>query len=133
VAEGLILETTFLVDLERERRSGVPGPAHAFLEAHPEDRLCVTVHTAGELASGVDSLERPQWEALLGHLQVLPVDLEACWRYGRVFRFLKDNGLLIGSNDLWIAAIALAQDLPLVTANEAHFKRVPELTVIAYR
>ncbi len=34
--------------------------------------------------------------------------------------------------DLWIAATALAFGMPVVTRNERHFARVPELNVIGY-
>lgn len=128
----LILETTFLVDLERERVREASGPAHRFLDEHRAHRLCVTVTTAGELAAGVASDERESWEELLQRLQVLPIDRQVCWRYGRLFRYLKENGLLIGTNDLWIAATAVANGLPLVSRNEGHFRRIPELRVIAY-
>ena len=47
-------------------------------------------------------------------------------------RYLKANALLIDANDLWIAATALAFDLPLVTRNERHFARAPELNMIGY-
>ena len=42
VGDGLILETTFLVDLEREERRGRRGPAHAFLEENAAERLVST-------------------------------------------------------------------------------------------
>lgn len=130
--DALILETTFLIDLEREALREAPGPAHRFLDGRRETRLCLTLTTAGELASGVAPEERDRWEDLLRRFRVLTITPEACWRYGRVFRYLRRNGLLIGANDLWIAATALAHDLPLVTRNEAHFGRVPELRVIRY-
>ncbi len=46
--------------------------------------------------------------------------------------YLRDNGIIIGSNDIWIAATALAYSLPLVTANERHFRRVPGLSIFSY-
>jgi hypothetical protein len=46
----LILETSFMIDLEREVARAAPGPVPAFLEEHVEDSLYVTV--AGELAIG---------------------------------------------------------------------------------
>jgi predicted nucleic acid-binding protein len=65
-----------------------------------------------------------------------PVDLEregeVCWQYGRLFRFLKQNGLLIDTNDLWIAATAVVQDTAVVTRNHRHFRRIPELRVLTY-
>jgi tRNA(fMet)-specific endonuclease VapC len=132
VGGELILETTFLVDLEREASRGVSGPAHRFLEAHREARLCVTLTTAGEIAAGMGPEDRGRWEDLLRGFRVVPSGPDVCWRYGRLFRFLKQNGLLIGTNDLWIAATALVHELPLVTRNEGHFRRVPDLQVVGY-
>lgn len=45
---------------------------------------------------------------------------------------LRDNGNLIGANDLWIAATGLAYEMPVVTRNVEHFKRVPGLEVESY-
>jgi tRNA(fMet)-specific endonuclease VapC len=132
VARRLILETTFLVDLEREAGRGVPGPAHAFLEKHLDDSLYVTSTVAGELAAGSSLVERGVWEDFLTPFQVLTVDRDVAWEYGKAYRYLQANGLLIGGNDLWIAATALAHGLPLVTRNLAHFSRVPGLEVLAY-
>jgi tRNA(fMet)-specific endonuclease VapC len=132
VDEALILETTFLVDLEREAHSGSPGAAHAFLDTYPDRRLCIALTTAGELACGPRVEERAAWEELVGRFRVLEPDLDACWFYGDIFRFLRDNGMLIGANDLWIAATALAHDLALVTRDVAHFRRVPGLRVVGY-
>jgi tRNA(fMet)-specific endonuclease VapC len=63
---------------------------------------------------------------------VLAVDRDAAWEFGKAYRFLQTNGLLIGTNDLWIAATALAHGLPLVRRSSAHFSRVPGLEVLAY-
>jgi predicted nucleic acid-binding protein len=132
VGDGLILETTFLIDLERERRRGERGPAHRFLAASPETRLWLAVPTLGEIAAGLDEGARGAWESFVAPFGTLDIDLEACWIYGRTFRYLSDNGLLIGSNDLWIAAIALSRRFPLVMRNVHHFGRVPGLTVLHY-
>ena len=133
MGSALILETTFLVDLERELRRGRAGPAHKLLEGHDEDQLYVTFTIAGELACGASLSARERWEAFLAPFHVLPVTPEVCWQYGRVYRYLQDNGRLIGANDLWIAATALANDMPVVTRNEEHFRRVPGLVVVGYR
>ena len=55
-----------------------------------------------------------------------------CWEYGKAFRYLRANGLLIGADDLWIAAAALAFDKALVTRNARDFQRVPGLAVLSY-
>ena len=131
--ELLILETTFLVDLERELARGEVGPAQVFLERAPEAKLCVTFTIAGELAAGSSLRERATWETLLSPFRVLGWTREVSWRYGQLYRYLSEHGLLIGTNDLWIAATAIAHDVPLVTGNDRHFTRVPDLDVRTYR
>jgi predicted nucleic acid-binding protein len=132
VVGPLILETTFLIDLEREHHRGRPGRAVAFLESREDARLYLTFTVAGELAAGASMSDRTAWEAFLGPFYVLPSSPDVAWEYGRTYRHLEKNGQLIGSNDLWIAATALAYRMPLVTANHADFERVPGLEVMRY-
>jgi predicted nucleic acid-binding protein len=132
VDRALVLETTFLIDLDREERRKEPGPAIALLEREPDARLYVPSAVAGELAGGPSARDRDKWEAFLAPLFVLAPTPDICWRYGRIYRHLKDNGQLIGTNDLWIAATAVVHDMPLVTRNGAHFRRVPDLIVESY-
>ena len=39
---------------------------------------------------------------------------------------------MIGGNDLWIAATAVAHGVPVVTRNARHYRRVPGLDVRGY-
>jgi predicted nucleic acid-binding protein len=132
VGRPLIVETTFLIDLEREHHRGKPGPAVTFLEANEDARLYLTFTIAGEIAAGASMAERSRWQELLGPFYVLPSTADVSWEYGRAFRYLRDNGRLIGTNDLWIAATALAYRMPVVTKNVEHYRRVPGVTVEAY-
>ena len=94
----------------------------------------ISVVAYGELAFGeVMSARRDEaaahLEALLETLQVLPLPLDAARRYAEIRAELQRTGQLIGANDLWLAAHALAGDLILVTNNEREFRRVPGLRV----
>lgn len=128
----LILETTFLIDLEREHHRGSPGPGVRFLESNGEARLYLPFVVAGELAAGVSMRDRARWEAFLAPFYVLPSTPEVSWEYGRAYRHLQGIGKLIGANDLWIAATGLAYQMPVVTRNVEHFRRVPGLEVESY-
>lgn len=58
----LILDSTFLVDFEREQRRKVHAGAVGFLKAHADHSLAITFTIAGELAAG-ESLgsDRDAW------------------------------------------------------------------------
>jgi tRNA(fMet)-specific endonuclease VapC len=132
MGRALILESTFLIDLERAHQRGVAGSAVAFLEANQDARLYLPFVVAGEIASGISMRDRARWEAFLAPFYVLPSTPEVSWQFGRAYRHLRDNGNLIGANDLWIAATGLAYEMPVVTRNVEHFRRVPGLEVESY-
>jgi predicted nucleic acid-binding protein len=129
---GLILETTFVVDLRREAGRRNAGPAHEFLEAHSDEPLYTTFTVAGEVASGFSPSTRAQWAEFLAPFEILPCTPDVCWEHGQAYRYLKNNGLPVGANDLWIAATAVAFRKTLVTRNVAEFRRVPGVEVVGY-
>lgn len=59
----------------------------------------------------------------------LPFDDAAALRFGEIRAQLSAIGMIIGPYDLQIAAIALANDLTLVTHNTAEFERVSGLKI----
>jgi Predicted nucleic acid-binding protein, contains PIN domain len=59
----------------------------------------------------------------------LPFDDRAAEEYGKVRQHLAAQGMPIGPNDLMIAAIALANQMTLVTHNTNEFSRVPGLQI----
>ena len=128
----MILETTFLIDLERELVRGEGGQAQAFLAERPSASLHITFTVAGELAAGLPLDVRGRWEEFLAPFRVLPCTQDVCWEYGQAYRYLKANSLLVSANDLWIGATALAFDQPIVTRNERHFRRIPRLRMMGY-
>lgn len=130
--DALILETTFLIDLERELARGGDGPALRFLASHAQYRLFVTPTIAGELAAGASLADRVRWQQLLQPFRSLPITEDVSWEYGRAARYLRENGNMIGGNDLWIAATAVAHAVPVVTRNVRHFRRVPGLEIVGY-
>ena len=129
---ALILETTFLVDLEREGRRGDGGAVRDFLSAHDDYSLYITDVVVAELAMGVSLSGRRLWERFIAPFQILRPTLDMDWHYGRAAAYLARNRLTIGANDLWIAAAGLAYDLAVVTRNIEHFARVPDLRVVTY-
>ncbi len=134
MAGRVALDTSFLIDLQRERlQRQEHGAAHEFLRSAPELELVLPVTVLGEFAEGFDQSDHPVLRAVRELHTILDVDEASALRYGHITRELRARGALIGTNDLWIAATCVSNDVPLVTANVAHFRRVPDLEVIGYR
>lgn len=131
--DSLILDSAYLIDLEQEIGRRQTGPAHRFLERQEGQRLYTTFTVSGEIAAGYAPEERPAWEELLRPFTVLQWNPEVSWHYAQTYRYLKQVGLLIAGNDLWIAATALAYAAPLVTGDARHYSRVPGLSLRPYR
>lgn len=94
--------------------------------------ISVSVIVASELAYGVakSRFAEKNKETLalfLSSLNVEPMDDRVMWHYAELRNQLERAGKVIGENDQWIAAHALATDAVLVTNNLREFARVKGL------
>lgn len=109
------------------------NPGAAAVERAIQELDCfVTVITTYELLFGVARARRQIGEdALLDAMHSLPLDIAAARRAARLHDQLIRRNQDIGIKDVLIAAICLEHELPLLTLNEGHFQRVPELAVVS--
>ena len=70
-----------------------------------------------------------QIEVLLEAHEIVEITEEVAEHHARIRADLETRGVVIGGNDLWIAATALAHGATLVTNNTAEFFRVPGLLI----
>jgi predicted nucleic acid-binding protein len=103
--------------------------------AAPE-RLAISVITAAELRAGVlvaqDLATRAQRLATLEYvlgLYLLPIDATVAEAWALLRVTLRDSGRRMKANDAWIAATAMAHNLPVVT-QDRDFDDTPGLSVI---
>jgi len=125
-----LLDTNICIHI---RRHHPPEVRRVFEDLDPGEAV-LSVITFGELIYGAEkSRERARSfraiEELTTLVPVLPLPREASQAYGKISVALEAKGTIIGNNDLWIAAHALAMDLTLVTTNEREFRRVGGLKV----
>lgn len=87
--------------------------------------------TYGELLYGAESHHPKKTlqilEELAGLIPPIPFSTDVGKYYGKIRSKLEKQGKLIGNNDLWIAAHALATDL--ITNNVKEFAKVPKLKI----
>ncbi|MSQ20491.1 MAG: type II toxin-antitoxin system VapC family toxin [Betaproteobacteria bacterium] len=109
------------------------SPLAARLAAASIDELGTSIVVACELRYGArkkgSRALTTRVEQFLATIPVLPLEGEVDRHYGTLRVALERRGQPIGSNDLLIAAHALALGAVLVTANERESKRVPGLKV----
>ncbi len=126
-----LLDTDHCVALLRRH----PLVTARFAALPERDDLYVSVISAAELFYGAALSQEPQRaisdvSALLGRVAVLELDLDAAKVYGRLKADLRRQGALIEDNDLHIASIALRHGLTVLTHNQAHYARIPELQLM---
>lgn len=92
--------------------------------------VCSVVKTElffGSLRSNNPAANLVKQRSFLTQFISLPFDDQAAEHCAQIRAHLADLGQIIGPNDLLIAAIALANNLTLVTDNTSEFQRVPGL------
>jgi tRNA(fMet)-specific endonuclease VapC len=128
----MIVDTTFLIDLEREIARRQSGPAMAFLVHNQTQTMRLSVITLGELAEGYEDPAAPGLEELIAPYEIIEITRSIGKRYAAISRILRALGSRLGDNDLWIGATALDVNEPLVTRDLDHFSRIPGLSVMGY-
>ena len=110
----------------------------AHMQSLPEEaRIFMPVIVQGELLVGIElaaseakreRLQQLYEQVVAQAADVLPITPEIAEWYARIFAQLRRKGKPIPTNDIWIAAIALAHGLILVTSDE-HFQHIDGLQV----
>jgi tRNA(fMet)-specific endonuclease VapC len=101
----------------------------------PRNEQYISTVTVSEIVYGAFKSSRPDYhlrnlqEILLPSVNVLGFDSKAAWVCGRLRAELEKAGTPLALADLEIGAIALANQLILITGNARHFARIEELTV----
>lgn len=122
----LLLDTSFLIELQDELDQRRAGPARRFLAEHRAETYCVSLVSVAEFAEGFDSpweaehfLRKFKKENLSSGIALLNAVLQAS---------LPQR---LGENDAWIVATALYNGRKLV-GRDAAFRRVPGLKYLEF-
>jgi predicted nucleic acid-binding protein len=120
-----LLDTSVVIDLERILADALP------------EQVAISAVTMAELAAGPaaakDPAERARRQDRLQRAEAsfdpLPLDIEAARAYGRVYAAVVAHGRNPRRRlaDLLIAAVAVANGLPLLTRNAADFAGLSDL------
>lgn len=125
-----MLDTNTLIYARNESKEA----ARKRFTEHEGKDICISAITLAELEYGVANSQfieqnRKAMMKFLSVVPVIPFDDMAARHYGEIRTYLKKNGIIIGANDMLIAAHARAKGLILVTNNTREFIRVPDLQI----
>lgn len=130
----MIEDTTFIIDLLEGDDRAVELLDLVEAERRPEKVSAITVL---ELYEGIRRSEMPESEkrrvvSVLDSKQVVPADHGIMRRAGTISGDLFDAGTPIDREDCIVAATAMQEGEPVVTRNEAHFRRIEGIDVRTY-
>ncbi|MBE2272501.1 MAG: type II toxin-antitoxin system VapC family toxin [Anaerolinea sp.] len=125
-----LLDTNTCIRHLNRRSPSITARLHAVDEA--EIAVCSVVKAElylGAMKSQTPEITMSKQQAFVERFVSLPFNDKAAMHYARIRAALEIAGKSIGSNDLMIAAIALANDLTLITHNTREFGRVTGLKI----
>ena len=133
----MFLDTSFCVDLMRERHRRTEGPATMKLRALGDTPLFASVFVLCELQAGARLSEHPTRElqkvaVLVECLTVAYPDSTFPVAYGEIEAHLRRNGTPIPIMDLLIGTTAKSRGTRLLTRDPDHYALIPGLVVETY-
>lgn len=122
---GKLLDTNVVINFIK----GMPTAVNNVTQFETE--CCVSAVTVGELMFGakksqLSEFNKNQYMKFCNFVGVIDIDSEIAQTYGDVKNNLLAKGKPIPENDMWIAAVAIARNLTLISYDK-HFEEVDGL------
>ena len=128
MADGLILaDTSVLIEFFR-KTDKTKTPLYNL--AQRGYRFQISAITEYEIYIGAPPEQQDFWNRFLRTIPVLPFDHDVVFVAVQLGKTLKQQNKMLDLADLFIAATALANNLPVATLNRKHFERVPGLLIL---
>jgi predicted nucleic acid-binding protein len=115
----VLLDASFLIDLERETARSEIGPARAFLPSLRGRRLAISVVTIAEVLEGA-----ADENAAMASLQRFAMQGLHAAQALRCARLQRQSARRLSDNDAWLIATAETLDADVVGADRAVFDRL---------
>ena len=130
----MIQDTSFLIDILNGDENAETVLELVERENRPEKIASIT---SLELYEGVERSQKPDAEKqkvlrVLDSKHVVPADHGIMKHAGELSGRLIENGEQIDREDCIIAATAIQENEPVLTRNNSHFERIPNLDLETY-
>ena len=123
----IILDTDVVIDFF----TGISPEAEGVSKLISQEEAALTSISVFELYAGIEGKRRlGQIETFIRDLTIIPLDVIEAALAGKIYTQLKSNGQLIGTHDILIAAVCIANGLPLYTKNVIHFSKIKDIQIL---
>jgi predicted nucleic acid-binding protein len=119
VTRPVLLDSSYLIDLERETAAGDLGPARRFLPSLRGRRIVVSIVSVAELLEGA-----ADDTAALASLQRFTIQGLHLAQAQRCALLQRRASRRLGENDAWLVATAESIDADVLAADRAAFERL---------
>ena len=124
----ICLDTSILIDSFRKEKK----KNSLFFRLTQQYRIfTVSVITEYEIFVGSNQEQQEFWENFFSRIVVLPFDSASSQVAVQIFKDLKAKNKLIEIPDIFIAATAMQNNLPLATTKQKHFVRIEGLELVS--
>ncbi len=123
----ILVDTSILIDLFRKTDK---SNSVLLSLVRQEYTYCISAVTEYEIYTGALLGQVGFWDSFLQKIEILPFDKVVAKVAVDVNRELKRKRKLIETADLFIAATAIANNLPFATLNKKHFNRIDNLNIV---
>lgn len=126
--ESICIDTDILIDYLRKNEPGTS----AYIGCRKKGSTFVTSISAFELHLGAELLaykvkRSEEVASLLEYHEIIPFDKPSAKSAARIGAELRKAGKAIEIRDLFNASICVSHDMPILTRNTSHYKRIKEL------
>ncbi len=122
----VLLDTGILIDHIRSLKKSNTR----FFALNDQYAVAISTITGFELLIGKTPKNRTFTEGILIDIPILNFNAMCMEQAVTIYQSLKKKNKLIQPLDIFIAATALAYDLPVATLSTEHFQRIPDLKLI---
>ena len=95
-----------------------------------EYSTAISTITEFEISIGINEKNKDFFEKLLQNIVIIPFDSSCAFIASKIYKDLKKLNRLIEVPDIFIAATAVSNSIPLSTLNKKHFSRIEGLTLL---
>lgn len=125
--EIILVDTSILIDYFRKSDKNNSQLISLIRSGY---KFQISAVTEYEIYAGSTSAQRQFWDALLEKVTVISFDQTVVKSAVEINHKLKLKSKQIAIPDLFIAATAISNNLPMATLNRKHFDRIEGLTII---